>query len=278
MNKKLLKLLAVIGIFLLVMLLMGLVLKLVVPKEWFEDYTLSCIVSILQEIVLTSLFVLLSAKVFKIKINISRKNIVKGIFWFGLVIYIAIIFNLVGNYTAPEKSLTVALPLVLLTLIANMLVGVQEEVSFRGVLFGAFREYFGESKKGIYLSVLISALTFGCMHLPNLLFTPDLVIATITQVIYAAEFGIIFAVIYYRSDNLLPCIILHGLFDFAASFWLCFADNVNDALNVQNTTDIDIASAVGIIAMCLPFVISGLWQLRTVFKNKSEKLIQDQKA
>lgn len=268
MNKKWLKLMAVIGAFLLFSVLLVLVQKLIVPEEWLKNYTLNCVMIILQEVVIISLFVLLAAKVFKIKINLGGKNVVKGIFWYGLVLCIAVVVNFVTSYIAPEKSIPAALPLVLLTLVAYMLVGVQEEVSFRGILFGVCREYFGESKKGIYLSVLISALTFGCMHLSNLLVYPSLVVATITQVIYAAEVGIIFAVTYYRSGNLLPCIILHGLIDFAASFWLCFADNVNDALNVQNTTDIDIASALGSIAICLPFVVSGLWQLRTVFKNR----------
>lgn len=184
------------------------------------------------------------------------------------MVCIAVIVYFIGGYTAPEKNIAAALPYLLLSFVATMCVGVAEEVLFRGTLFGACREYFGESKKGIYLSVIISALIFGGSHLTNLLFTPDLVIATITQVIYASEVGIIFAVVYYRSENLLPCIILHGLFDFASDFWLCFAKNSNDALNTSNTMDIDIASALGVIAMCLPFVISGLWQLRTVFKNK----------
>ncbi len=82
------------------------------------------------------------------------------------------------------------------------------------------------------------------------------------------------SVIYYRSENLLPCIILHGLFDFANYFWICFANNVNDALNVQNTTDINVVSAFVLIAMCLLFVILGLWQLRTVFKNKPSEEVK----
>ena len=274
MNKKMLKLLAVIGAFLLNMLLVVVVRKLVVPEEWENNFILQRVVLIVQEIVITSVFVLLSVKAFKIKIDIGREKLFKGIFWYGLVLCIAVIVNIITGYTAPEKNIAAALPYLLLSFVAMMCVGVAEEVMCRGFLFGACREYFGENKKGIYLSVIISALIFGGTHLLNLLFTPDLVIATITQVIYASEVGIIFAVIYYRSENLLPCIILHGLFDFASDFWSCFAKNPNDALNTSNTTDIDIASALGLIAMCLPFVISGLWQLRTVFKNKPSEEVK----
>ena len=190
------------------------------------------------------------------------------------MVCIAVIVNYITGYTTPEKNIAAALPYLLLSFVAMMCVGVAEEVMCRGFLFGACREYFGEKKKGIHLSVFVSALIFGCLHIGNLIFTPDLVIATVAQVIYASEVGIIFAVIYYRSENLWPCIILHGLFDFASDFWTCFAKNSNDALNTSNTTDIDIASALGLIAMCLPFVISGLWQLRTVFKKKSNSVGQ----
>ena len=274
MSNKRHKLLAVICTLILFTVLFSF-RTLIIPKEWSSDFTLNCVLTILQELLMTALFVLLSAKVFNIKIHLSKKNLVKGIFWYGLVMCIAIVVNFVMKHTVPEKSITAALPHILLVSISMMCVGVAEEVVFRGFLFGACREYFGESKKGIYLSVFISALIFGCWHLPNLLFTPNLVVSTIAQVIYAAEIGVIFAVIYYRSENLLPCIILHGIFNFAAYFWMCFADNVNDALNTSYTADIDITTALSLIAMSLPFVISGLWQLRTVFKNKSENHIQN---
>ncbi|MBO6307953.1 MAG: CPBP family intramembrane metalloprotease [Oribacterium sp.] len=269
MDKKRFKLLAAAGAFLLNIVLLGAVGKLIVPEEWGNDFTLQRIVLIIQEIEITSVIVLLSVKIFKIKIDIGRENIVKGIFWYGLVVCIAVIVDLAMAYTAPEKSITAALPHILLSFVTQICVGVAEEVTCRGFLFGACREYFGESKKGICLSVFISALIFGCWHLGNLISSPDLVIATAAQVIYATEFGIIFAVIYYRSKNLVPCIVLHGLFDFASDFWTCFAGDVNEAVTATRTADIDIVSALVVIALCSPFVISGLWQLRNVFKTKA---------
>ena len=58
---------------------------LIIPKEWSGDFTLNCVLTILQELLMTALFVLLSAKIFNIKIHLSKKNLVKGIFWYGLV-------------------------------------------------------------------------------------------------------------------------------------------------------------------------------------------------
>ena len=110
---------------------------------------------------------------------------------------------------------------------------------------------------------------FGGYHLANLFVYPDLVIATISQFIYASFVGVLFAVIYYRAENLLPCIILHAVFDFASCFWICFSKNINQMMNTVNTTDSDIISALAIIVLSSTFLISGLWQLRKVFKNKS---------
>ena len=59
MNKKILKLLAVIGAFLLNMLLLVVVGKLVVPEEWGNNFVLQKVVLIVQEIEITSVFVLL---------------------------------------------------------------------------------------------------------------------------------------------------------------------------------------------------------------------------
>ncbi|MCR5807870.1 MAG: CPBP family intramembrane metalloprotease [Oscillospiraceae bacterium] len=172
------------------------------------------------------------------------------------------------SYQKPEIGFVQALPQLLLFFVFNMTVGVVEEVLYRGLIFNSFRKYFGESKKGVYRAVLLSALVFGIVHLTNLIFTPDLVIATITQVIYAFFFGVLFNVIYYRTDNLLPCIIMHGVFDFISVFWTCFAEDLDKQIEVSNTTDMDIVSGLILIGLMSTFLISGLWQLRRIFKKR----------
>ena len=149
-----------------------------------------------------------------------------------------------------------------------MTVGAVEEIVYRGLIFNSFRKYCGESPKGIYRAVFLSAAVFGTAHIINLIFAPALVIATITQVVYAFFFGVLFAVIYYRTGNLLPCIIMHGVFDFASSFWTCFAKDIDKQINVLNTTDMDIVSVLIIIGLFSTFLISGLLQLKKIFKQR----------
>ena len=247
-----------------------LLLFVVAPESWISSTIPKTILSTLIKLVLSAIFIFLTIKVYKLKIGFGKSKLVKGLFWFGLVLCIATVFNFVGGYIKPEISFIQALPMIMLYLVYSISVGLYEEIACRGFVFGLFRKYFGDSKKGIYLSVLLSALVFGCAHFVNLIVYPELVISTIAQVISASLVAVLFAVIYYRTENLLPCIILHSAFDFAGFFWFCFAKDIDQMMSTSNTTDSDIISALAFIGLSSTFLISGLWQLRTVFKNKSE--------
>lgn len=48
-------------------------------------------------------------------------------------------------------------------------------------------------------------------------------------------------------------------------------------MNVANTTDTNIGAGIINIALCSLFVISGLLQLRKVFKNKKLNSIEDKR-
>lgn len=246
-----------------------LIFNLFIQESWISSTIPRIIFSTMIKLVLLAIIIFIALKIYKMKMKFGKKCLGKGIFWFGLVLCIASLFNLVGGYQKPEISFIQALPVLMLFLVFSISVGLYEEIVFRGFIFSLFRKYFGESKKGIYLSVLLSALAFGCMHFVNLIVYPDLIITTIAQVISASFVGVLFAVIYYRTENLLPCIILHSVFDFAGYFWFCFAKDIDKVMNISNTTDIEIGSALGNIVLTSLFLIAGLLQLRKVFKNKS---------
>ena len=212
--------LSAVGLIILNMVFWGILGKLFLPTDWLSSAMLSAIVNTVQNILCSAAFIIIIKKLYGIKIEIGTNGLIKGIFVYGLVICIAGVSSLMMSYQKPEIGFVQALPQLLLFFVFNMTVGVVEEVLYRGLIFNSFRKYFGESKKGVYRAVLLSALVFGIVHLTNLIFTPDLVIATITQVIYAFFFGVLFNVIYYRTDNLLPCIIMHGVFDFISVFGL----------------------------------------------------------
>ena len=209
-------------------------------------------------------------KVYKIKIGSKRESLFKGMFWHGLAIILFTAVAVALGYVAPEKSVLEAFPVLLFYLVVNLLIGLFEEVLCRGLLFNAFKAYFGDNKKGVYLSAFLSAFLFGALHLGNL--NGSNTVSTITQIIYATFFGMLFAVIYYRTGNLLSCILLHGIVDYADAFWRCFLNDRLAAQLVEETTDSSIGEAFVTLALTSIFMIVALVQLKIVFKNKTPKV------
>lgn len=208
-------------------------------------------------------------KLFSIKIKIKKAGFIKGFLRYGFILIIAILFQFAGNYQPPEKNFLEALPMIVYFFIVTFAIGIYEELLCRGLLFNSFENYFGDTKTGIYLSAIFSSLVFGIMHLINLIWSPSLIISTTCQVIYATFVGFLFCVIYYRSENLISCMLLHGIFDFTAYFWFTFSDNLFQQTLNSNSIDISIGNGVLLILLSSTFVISGIFQLRKEFGNKT---------
>lgn len=90
--------------------------------------------------------------------------------------------------------------------IASMvLVGIVEELIFRGFLFKAME------KSNLTSAIIVSSLTFGIGHIINLLNGSTDLVAGLYQIVYASAVGFLFVVIFYKSQSLLPCIVTHSL-------------------------------------------------------------------
>jgi len=93
-----------------------------------------------------------------------------------------------------------------------LLVGLIEELIFRGFLFRALLE-----RDSVPVAVTISAVTFGIGHIVNLLAGQG-GFETVIQVFFAIAWGFMFTLVFYRSGSLWVCIIVHGLVDVFAKF------------------------------------------------------------
>ncbi len=231
-----------------------------------ENDILASSIKTVARIIACTVILLYVKKEYKINLGIKKENLGIGILWYGIVVYIFVCVMPLLSSEEPEISLLEALPALLFYFVVYMIVGMFEEVLCRGFLFNVFKAYWGDNKKGIYLAAWLSALLFGSLHLFNL--NGSNTIATITQVLYATFFGMLFAAVYYRSGNLLSCIILHGLVDFVGIFWTCFAEDRAARIAAEKTTDINVESSIIILIMTVPFLISALVQLHKVFKNR----------
>lgn len=94
-------------------------------------------------------------------------------------------------------------------LATTMLVGVTEEMTFRGVLLVGARRVFAREWRAV---VFASAL-FGLFHLPNILVGAP-VGPTLVQVVQTAGVGVGIYALRRTTGLLLPCMLLHGVYDY----------------------------------------------------------------
>lgn len=101
-------------------------------------------------------------------------------------------------------------PLIWITVVNAIGVGVSEELIFRGTILTLFRRIFGSYRHAILLSVSLTAILFGAMHLEigTNFFFPSL-----TTAINAAGSGFLFGILTICTKSLWPAIILHAAWD-----------------------------------------------------------------
>ena len=121
-------------------------------------------------------------------------------FLYFLPLWILSLGNLLGGIRAEHTGAPLCYAAV-----SMLLVGLIEELLFRGFLFRAVLE-----EKGEYPALLVSALSFGLIHAVNLLAGQD-TLTTCLQVLFAVNLGFVYALVYLRSGSLLPCILSHAL-------------------------------------------------------------------
>ena len=90
-------------------------------------------------------------------------------------------------------------------------VGFAEEILFRGFLMKAIMN------KSATAAIIVSSTVFGIIHIFNLLYGADTV-ATLAQVVYATALGLMFSVFFYKTNNIVPCVICHSIINMTSTF------------------------------------------------------------
>ncbi len=98
---------------------------------------------------------------------------------------------------------------ILLFLLNCMLVGLFEELIFRGILFSLLLGVFSKDKKGFLKTYVFSSLIFGGAHLLN-----GFSLGTLLQVAYTCLTGGLFAFCFVKTKNVLCCAFVHGCYNF----------------------------------------------------------------
>ena len=108
-------------------------------------------------------------------------------------------------------------PLQILWYVLCMLaVGLAEELTFRGLVTQMIYEKYGYNSLGVWLSVVVSGLLFGAVHLVNAAGGEGYILGVLVQMVGACSVGKCLAAIYLRTRSLWTVVLLHGYMDFCA--------------------------------------------------------------
>lgn len=107
--------------------------------------------------------------------------------------------------------------------LATIAIGIVEEITFRGLVFGGLLQKFGNAKKSIILAAFLSGLLFGVMHVLGSILNGEVTSMTtaamaVLKTLQAGIFGIVLAFIYYKTRNIYAVAVLHALDDFLLLF------------------------------------------------------------
>lgn len=98
-------------------------------------------------------------------------------------------------------------------------VGFAEEILFRSFLMKAII-----NKKSATAAIIISSTVFGIIHIFNLFYGAD-TITTLAQVVYATALGLMFSIFFYKTNNILPCVICHSIINMTNTFLPSYLSN-----------------------------------------------------
>ena len=154
--------------------------------------------------------------------QIGLTNFKSGFRSFGLPIFIltvgsalAFSFGLIGyyNYTPSDEKIIVE------GLIYYNVFGIIEELYIRALLLNVIERLAYKTKYSTLIAIIISSALFGLGHIFGMIGQNALTI--IYRIIWTISLGIIFGVIYKKSNNLWLVVIAHILVDFC-SVSFCF--------------------------------------------------------
>ncbi|HAB67479.1 MAG TPA: hypothetical protein DCE23_08945 [Firmicutes bacterium] len=201
------------------------------------------------------LFVLLLAGN-KYIFNEKRISFFKSIGVGGAMFGIATLLLLTNSSSILDSSSTDILSLALYCLF----IGIFEEFMCRGWIQNELIERYSNNRNQAILSIALSSLIFGGMHISNIWIGGQGVIETLSQVIQATGMGIYLGAIYYRTKNIWGNVFLHGFWDFSI---LLGEINVIKSCSEGNTTsEYVISQLITAVIFLVIYTLLGLYILR----------------
>jgi len=137
-------------------------------------------------------------------------------FWHGFVILVGFfaIAAIVSNFIPEQENDLIKIlkssqtAMILVVIIATFSAPLIEEIVYRGILYSAFQRTFG-----VAAAVFSITMLFAVVHVPQ--YYPSY-----STIILIFILSLILTLVRVKTDNLLPCVALHFVFNGLQSFFL----------------------------------------------------------
>ena len=204
---------AILAVFIFIALLQwsGKVLGLIPGMEKADDYLLQAIVETVVLVIFLGITYLFGLwDIFKENVAGLTRSLYTGGFFIVYCLY-AVVSGIYMCFLSEHGDVK-AFYNILFFFIAVCLVGLVEELVFRGVVFNLLLRAFPKTKGGITGAVVLGGVLFGLMHFSNMgagvKFSSCLI-----QVISAGLMGVLFCMIYASTRNFWILAIFHTVVD-----------------------------------------------------------------
>lgn len=194
--------------------ILAIILIYVLPIEFFESATINGLIkdTLLQAITLAVLVVVTLKcgykDIYKRRYEVKSPTLIVAAF---LVAFAN--FPVYSIFTGKaEITDTAAIYLLILNCVV---VGTEEELFFRAIVYPFIKNKLDGKKNKIILSVIFSSAIFGLFHLFNI-FSGN-VGHTLLQVFYTFFLGCMLSTIYEIEDNIFICAAVHATFNFCGN-------------------------------------------------------------
>ena len=157
---------------------------------------------------------------------------------------------------------------VVLYAVQCLLVGIFEETAFRGCVFMLLLEKRNKTRKDIFISIILSSLVFGAVHIANLIVGAS-PIPVLLQLGYSFLIGCMCAVVLLLTKNIWCPIIIHALYNFAGGVLPKFVDGFDIWTKGEVIVTVVVSIVIAVYTIVL-FAKCDLEKMRSILK-KPEK-------
>lgn len=171
-----------------------------------------------------------------------------------LLVFPLLYLVLLNVLVMDDINIDLLLPNILILSLHCISIGVAEELSIRGFLQSHLINQFGTSKKNIMISVMVSALFFGLIHIMRF---DKGIYGEISQICFATFIGVMFGFLLLITKRIYPLIIIHAIVDFVAKL-----DKTGVPIKEKISESMSIENALFIAILSLPCFVYGIYCIK----------------